>query len=160
MRYRKLLPLAGILTGLMACSSTFASELYVFPAKGQSDAQMEQDKYNCYQWAVKNTGYNPANPPQVGTTTVIAEPYRPAGNVARGAVRGAAIGGISGGDAGKGAAVGAIGGGVFGGMRHQRQVESQRQHAAAQQSAQSSAMRNDYNRAYSACLEGKGYTVR
>ena len=74
MRYIKLPSLAGLLAG----SSISASELYVFPAKGQSDAQ--KDKYSCYQWARKNTAYDPVNPPRVSTTTASAEPYRPGGN--------------------------------------------------------------------------------
>ncbi|MCP3867568.1 MAG: hypothetical protein GY703_05630 [Gammaproteobacteria bacterium] len=160
MRNRKLPVVTGLLACLLAGSSAPASELYVFPGKGQSEAQMEQDKFSCYQWARKNTGYDPTNPPRVSTTTTSSQPYRPGGDVVRGAAKGAIVAGIADGDAGKGAAVGAIGGGVFGGMRHQRRVESQRQQAAANQSARSSAMRSDYNRAYSACLEGKGYTVR
>jgi len=160
MRSKELLLITCMLGALLTGGAVTAADLYVFPSKGQSDAQMEKDKYSCYEWARKNTGYDPVNPPQVSTTTPSSQPYRPGRNILGGAAKGAIVAGIADGDAGKGAAVGAIGGGVFGGMRDQRRVESQRQQAAAQQSAQMSAMRSDYNRAYSACLEGKGYTVR
>ena len=36
-----------------------AQELIIFPSQGQSDDQMEQDKYTCYQWAKKETGLYP-----------------------------------------------------------------------------------------------------
>ena len=67
------------------------------------------------------------------------------------------------GDAGKGAAIGAASGGVMGGMRRQDQVRQQEQvqeRWAQEQAAQYAQKRNHYNRAYGACLEGKGYTVK
>ncbi len=150
---------AVLFTGVVLCNPVFA-DVYVYPAKGQSTEKMEQDKYACYQWAKKNTGYDPTNPPRASTTTVSTEPYRAGRNVLGGAAKGAVVAGISGGDAGKGAAVGAIGGGVFGGIRHQRRASAQRQQAASQQSAELSAMRSEYDRAHAACLEGRGYTVK
>src|SRR5436189_69622 len=71
----------------------------------------------------------------------------------------AAIGAIAG-DAGKGAAIGAVGGGV-GGRAGQKQAN-----AAAQQKAQDEAKqaqantKTEFNKAFGACLEGKGYTVK
>ena len=41
------------------------AELYVFPAKGQSQQQTEQDKFSCYGWAKNQTGFDPMNPPRV-----------------------------------------------------------------------------------------------
>jgi len=34
-----------------------AQELMIFPAKGQSEDQMEKDKFECYSWAKKQTGF-------------------------------------------------------------------------------------------------------
>ena len=34
-------------------------EMYVFPAKGQTASQQNQDEAACYQWAVQNTGSDP-----------------------------------------------------------------------------------------------------
>jgi hypothetical protein len=141
-----------------------AQELIVFPAKGQSDDQMEQDKFACYGWAKKESGFDPMAPP----TATAPPPQKEAqqGGVVKGAARGALVGvavGAIAGDAGKGAAIGAAGGGLVGGMRRndQRRREEQNQQQWEQdQARQYSQNRNTYNRAYSACLEGKGYTVK
>ena len=77
--------------------------------------------------------------------------YRGRG-VARGAVGGLVIGNVAGGSGSKGAAAGALMGGLSSGARDNRRRSAQQQSAA--QSQQS------YNRAYGACLEGRGYTVR
>jgi hypothetical protein len=61
--------------------------------------------------------------------------------------------------AGKGAAIGAVVGTVAGGVHQQRkdQAVQVQTHANQQQAQQALA---SYNRAYAACLEGRGYTVR
>ena len=33
--------------------------LYFYPTKGQTKEQQERDRYDCYQWAKKQTGYDP-----------------------------------------------------------------------------------------------------
>lgn len=33
----------------------------VYPSEGQSDEQRARDRYECYQWAVDETGYDPAS---------------------------------------------------------------------------------------------------
>ena len=144
--------------------SALASDLYVFPSQGQSQEQMERDKFDCYQWAKQNTGFDPMAAP----TTTSPPPQRtaPTTSPLRGAARGAAGGAIVGaiaGDTGKGAAIGAASGAVFGGARRREQVRRQQeaeQQWANQQAANYQQRRNEYNRAYAACLEGKGYTVR
>lgn len=141
-----------------------AQELIVFPAKGQSNDQMEQDKFSCYTWAKNESGFDPMAPP----TATAPPPQKEAqqGGVVRGATRGALVGVAAGaiaGDAGKGAAIGAASGGLLGGMRRgdQRRREEHNQKQWEQdQARQYSQSRNTYNRAYSACLEGKGYTVK
>lgn len=146
-----LLLLATLVSGNIA-----AQDVYIYPMKGQSQKQLEQDKFECYSWAKKNTGFDPMQAPQATTPPPAKE--TPKGGVARGAVGGAVVGGIAG-DAGKGAAIG----GVVGGTRRHRQVtrEQQKQEQWAQeQSAQHQRSRNDYNRAYGACLQGRGYTVK
>lgn len=141
-----------------------AQELIVFPAKGQSNDQMEQDKFSCYTWAKNETGFDPMAPP----TATAPPPKKEAqeGGVVRGAARGALVGVAAGaiaGDAGKGAAIGAAGGGLLGGMRRgdqRRREEHNQKQWEQEQVNQYSQSRNSYNRAYSACLEGKGYTVK
>lgn len=134
--------------------------LYVFPANNQDAATQEADEMACFNWAKNQTGYDPINPTQV----VGAEVDRSADGTAIvgagvGAAGGAAIGAIAG-DAGKGAAIGAIVGGVRG--RRAKVVGDQRQQQANDQgaAAKEKELANDYNKAFSACMEGKGYTVK
>ena len=74
---------------------------------------------------------------------------------ARGAAGGAVIGAI-GGNAGKGAAAGAAAGTMVGGHRA-RQNQAARQQSAE---AQKQGKINTYNRAFAACMEGRGYTMK
>jgi hypothetical protein len=134
--------------------------MYVYPAKGQSAEQTENDEEACYKWAVQQSGYDPLNP----TTAVPAQvDSGPDGSAVKGAAGGAlvglAIGSISG-HAGEGAAYGAIGG-ALAGRRRGNQEQQQQQQANNQAAAQANAnMVDSFKKAYSVCLEGKGYTVQ
>lgn len=134
--------------------------LYVFPSKGQDQATQDTDETACYKWAMNQTGYNPMDP-----TTVVAQQVDsgPDGSMikggAGGAAAGAAIGAIAG-NAGEGAAIGAILGGLRGrraGMAQKEQQQQQNNQAAA---AANSNAKSDYNKAFTACMQGKGYTVQ
>ena len=149
--------LATMLFGADAFSqSNIAGPLnmYVFPAQGQDQAAQEQDEYACYKWAVEQSGIDPMNPPEVqadpnaGDGAII-------GTSARGAAAGAAVGAITG-SAGKGAAIGATLG-AFGGARRRGAAQAGAEQQAQQQQA---AMINSFKKAFAACLEGKGYTVK
>ena len=164
---RKKALIGMVMMGLILLSgAASAQELVVFPAKGQSQEQMEKDKSDCYTWAKQQTGFDPMQPPQ----TAQAQPPQsqgPSGDRVRGAARGAAIGAVVGeianDDAGKGAAAGAAAGTMAGGMKtrqNRRQQEQQQQQASQQQQAAYDQARDTYNRAFGACLEGKGYTVK
>jgi hypothetical protein len=65
------------------------------------------------------------------------------------------IGAIAG-DAGKGAAIGAVGGTVVGGSRARRNQRA----AQANSQAQTQGAMDTFNRAFAACMEGRGYTVK
>ena len=143
-----------------------AQELIVFPAQGQSEEQMANDKNSCYEWSVKETGVNPAQP-QPAAQAPPPQSQGPSGERIKGAARGAAIGAVVGeiadDDAGKGAAAGAAAGTMAGGMKtrsERRQQGQAQQEQAQQQEAAAAQNANDFNRAYSACMEGKGYTVK
>jgi len=160
--------LSAAVTVLVACFSDVASgqELVAFPAKGQSQEQMEKDKFDCYQWAKQQTGFDPMQA-QPSVQAASPQSQGPAGarikGAARGAVVGAVVGEIANDDAGKGAAAGAAAGAIGGGMRNRRQKRQQAEaqaQKAQQESAADAQKRETYNRAYSACLEGKGYTVK
>lgn len=150
---KKLLIITPLL--LCVCATAFAQP-YVFPAKGQSEQQMEQDKYSCYGWAKNQTGFDPMNPPKV----VVASTNESSAlrSAARGAAGGAIIGAIAG-NAGKGAAIGAATGGIGRGLMNRSKRNQQKQNAN-NQSAQISHQKSEYDRAYAVCLEGKGYSIR
>jgi hypothetical protein len=157
------LVIALALLGFVAAPVS-AQDPIIYPNKGQSQDQMEKDKYECYSWAKKQTGFDPMQTPQA--TAPPPQQEAPQGGVLRGGARGAAVGAVGGaiaGDAGKGAAIGAASGALIGGMRRRDQQRRQQQSQdqwAQQQTAQYSQNRNNYNRAFSACLEGRGYTVK
>lgn len=145
------------LVALFSASAVVAQEPYVYPTKGQNSSQVEQDKYSCYQWAKGQTGFDPMQAP-----TATAPPPPTRGGAVRGAAGGAALGAAVGaiaGDAGKGAAIGAASGGIIGGARRMRSRAEQEQYAQ-QQAAGYEQRRNEYYRAWGACMEGKGYTVK
>lgn len=144
----------------LGASVTTKVGMYVFPAKGQDAAQQDKDESACYTWAVQQSGVDPLNPPQVKAAQVPTGPDGAAiRGSARGAAGGAAIGAICG-DAGKGAAIGAVAGALRGRrasrVGHAMAQEGNNQ-AAAQQQAQ---LMDNFKKAYSVCLEGKGYTVK
>ncbi len=35
------------------------ADVYLYPRNGQSDAQTQQDRYECHSWAVSQTGFDP-----------------------------------------------------------------------------------------------------
>jgi hypothetical protein len=154
-----------LLTGLlMSMNLAFAQEPIIYPAKGQNSQQMEKDKGECYVWAKGQTGFDPMQPPQTSAPPPAQPP--PQGGVVKGAARGAVVGAAVGsfsGEAGKGAAAGAAAGGLVGGMKKKDQSQQQaaaQQQAADQQAAAYNQKRSSYNRAYGACMEGRGYTVK
>ena len=154
MTKNKLILMASIIT--FASSVSVQAEPYVYPAKGQSADQMEQDKYQCYVWGKQQTGYDPMNPPVASSGQAQTAPV--IGGAAKGAAGGAIIGAIAG-DAGKGAAIGAVTGTVARGARN-RGAMNQQQQQAQQQSAAMAQMQSEYDRAYAVCLEGRGYNVK
>lgn len=115
---------------------------FVYPKAGQSEQQQSKDRYECHQWAVQQTGFDPSTAPPVATAPPPAPGYgQPPppqqqrsgggflgignggmlqgtgvmGDAATGAALGAAGGAIAG-DAGKGAAIGAVASTLFGAL--------------------------------------------
>lgn len=135
-------------------------KLYVFPSKGQSQQQQKKDEFECYKWAMEQSGVDPLNLPKVEAAPAQTGPTGGAvKGAAKGAAAGAAIGAITG-DAGQGAAVGAVAGGLAGrraGKQGQAQANQQSQANAA---ATEQEIKNSFVKAFSVCIEGKGYTVK
>ena len=156
MRYRWSAAVIMASTLCLAGGQAWA-EVYAYPKQGQTQEQFEKDQFECHKWATGQTGFDPTKPQQ---TAAAPPPQR--GGAVRGAAGGAAAGAVGGaiaGDAGKGAAVGAAAGATAGALRQGRQ---NRQAAQAQQQAQAQAQAGqaEYDKAYAACLGGRGYQVR
>ena len=116
---------------------------YAYPNAGQSEQLQSQDRFECHQWSVSQTGFDPSrapplasNPPPppgsaYGGQPQMQQPNRGGflgignggmlpgsgmvGDAATGAALGAAGGAIAG-DAGKGAAIGAVSSTLFGAL--------------------------------------------
>jgi len=145
-----------------------STQVYFYPKNGQSAEQQDRDRYECYLWAVKQTGFDPSDPSLAPHQRVKVAPMPPSGHgVAVGAVTGAVIGAAVArpGDKAGGAVVGAIAGATIGAAsdaaREQEarrlQERYDREHAA--RTAQIERQAEDYRRAMAACLEGRGYSV-
>lgn len=134
--------------------------LFVYPAKGQNQSQQKKDEYECYVWAIDQSGIDPLNTPKVEAPAPETGPTGGAVvGAAKGAAAGAAIGAIAG-DAGKGAAIGAVAGGLRGRQQGKQAQAQANQQAQSQASAQEQAMKDSFKKALSVCLEGKGYTIK
>src|SRR5688572_1574370 len=137
-----------------------AMKLYVFPAKGQSQQQQKIDEFECYKWSMEQSGVDPFNLPKIEAPPPETGPT--GGGVrgaARGAAAGAAIGAITG-DAGEGAAVGAVAGGLAGRRAAKNQQAQRNQQAQADVAKQEKDLKDNFVKGFSACLEGKGYTIK
>ena len=134
--------------------------LYVFPSKDQTKDQQELDEYKCYKWAKEQTGFDPVNPKKVQAKQVDRSVDGTAvRGAARGAAAGAAIGAIAG-DAGEGAAIGAVVGGLRGRRAKVVGNEMEQQQNNQMAAAKEKELKDNFNKAFSACMEGKGYTVK
>jgi Glycine-zipper domain len=160
-RFVVLSSIVWLLIFVLASVRSSAQEPYVYPAKGQSQAQQDKDRYECHAWAAQQTGFDPSSPQSSNASA--SKQYQPSQpHVVRGAARGAALGAVGGaitGDAGKGAGAGAAMGGLAGGFRRRDERRQQANAQASDTSAAASNQRTSYNRAMAACLQGRGYTV-
>lgn len=158
-------------------------DMFAFPRNNQSADQQLKDESDCYGMARQRTGIDTQAPVPTGPSAeeIAAAQKQAADNApkaqggrlrgaARGAAGGAAIGAIAG-DAGTGAGAGAVAGTMRGGMQ-QRQANAQsKQQAAAQATAaqkkateQLQAQHQEgidtFQRAFSACMDARGYSVK
>lgn len=147
----------------MLSLNSYADEPFIYPQEGQDAQQIQEDKFECYGWATEQSGFDPMQRPTASTPP----PQQTQGpSTGRSVALGAAVGGLGGaigGEFGKGAAAGAAVGLLGGGIRsksHQTSQQQQQKEWAQQQTAEYNRNRDNYNRAFSACMEGRGYTVR
>ena len=154
---------------LIFSGASAAQDMVVYPAQGQSNEQMEKDKFACYGWAKNQSGFDPMQMPTATSPPPSRDKKSVGGSAVAGGVAGGVGGGIIGGIAGgrkgakRGALIGGLTGGAFGGMRsssQNRQTEARRKQWEQEQANQYMQKRNLYNRNYAACMEGKGYSVK
>jgi hypothetical protein len=132
--------------GVALAAPVWAQQQFVYPQKKQSQQQQDIDTAECTRWAKGQSGVDPnapQQPDQVGSN---------ARGAVRGGAKGAALGaavGAIGGNAGKGAAAGAVVGGVAG-----------RRGSKMQKQAAQAGATDSYQRAFAACMEGRGYSVK
>jgi len=122
--------------------------MYFYPVNGQTDAQQDRDRYECYRWAVRETGTDP------GMTAVREVPPLPPPPVVR-----------DGGAVVAGAATGAVVGAAMGAAAQEARAQATEhayQQAQAQRQAEAAAARaplDGFRRAMAACMGGRGYRV-
>jgi hypothetical protein len=148
----------AVVTPLPAHATSAGPVLY--PTKGQSVKTQDQDKYECYDWAKGQSGFDPAQGPAPApsgspTTTTSSS----TNTMVQGALGAAAIAELSNHNAGKGAAAGALGATVFDRVKQRQQAQAGNSQAAQQQAARSQ-QQSTYGRAFGACMEGRGYVVK
>jgi hypothetical protein len=149
------------LAAVLLSSAAAAQELVIYPKEGQSPEQQEKDRFECYQFGRDTTGFDPMAPP----TATAPRPEQQGPSAGQRAVRGAVVGGTVGAITGnssrakKYAGAGAATGALVGGMSSADTRRAQEQWEREQQ-AQYAQRRNQYNRAFAACMEGRDYTVR
>ena len=164
----------ALVTGMAAGGSAVAQDLFIYPSGGQSAEQQRRDSLECRLWAIDQTGFdptaplpnNPSAPPQAAQLPVQGPGI--ARSTARGAVVGTAAGAIAG-NTGRGALAGAAGGAILGTARVGDQRRAQQQASAdwarqqqireAEQQQLLIYRRQMFNRAVTACMEGRGYSV-
>jgi outer membrane lipoprotein SlyB len=145
------------------------TQVYFYPKKGQTTEQQSRDHYECYNWAVQQTGFDPSQssiPPERRVKVVPMPP--PGHDTAILAIAGAVLGALIAGPrhAGAGALIGAGSGAVVGAAsdvsRQQQARQMEEAYANRDQAldARYEGQARNFRRAMSACLEGRGYSVQ
>jgi hypothetical protein len=143
------------------------TQVYVYPTGGQTQDQLGRDRYECHLWAVKQSSFDPSVTAVLPRQRVQVVPMPPSGSdTVAGAVTGAIIGAVVARDPGAGAVGGAILGGAAGavsdGQREARAKAVQERYDQRDNArmAKLDEQAGNYRRALTACLEGRGYTVK
>jgi YMGG-like Gly-zipper len=158
--------------------------LFAYPKNQQSAEQQQKDEGECFASAKQQSGIDPQVPPAPAKTEEQkkAEQKAAADNAkqvkggrvrgaARGAAGGAAVGAIADDEAGKGAAAGATVGTMAGGAKQRQANKASKQQAAQataqkQQQEEAQAKANyqqgvdTFKRAFSACMDARGYSIK
>jgi len=164
---------APMAVGPLAVAPVDVAPQYFYPQRSQPEGLQDRDRYECYRWAVAQTGSDP------GMTTVRADnagvaqrgvylpPRAGAGEVVGGALTGALLGAAvsSPRQAGPNAVIGAIFGAAIGaasGEARNRAIDEAQQREERRQELAAQRARvpvDNFRRAMSACMHGRGYQV-
>jgi hypothetical protein len=148
---------------------TAITQIYFYPTNGQSTEQQSRDHYACYNWAMDQTGFDPSASSIAPEQRVRVVPMPPPGyDTVAMSIAGAVLGALIGGPyhAGEGALIGAAGGAMAGAAADVSRQEAARQMEEAYQNRdQARDLHKEkkalqFRRAMSACMEGRGYTVK
>jgi hypothetical protein len=145
------------------------TQIYFYPNNRQSTERQSRDHYECYNWAVEQTGFDPSKSSISPEQRVRIVPMPPPGyDTVNMSIAGAVLGALIAGPhhAGGGALFGAASGAMVGALSDSSRQESARQLEEAYQNRdQARDLRKEkkalqFRRAMSACMEGRGYTVK
>jgi hypothetical protein len=164
---------------LLARLALAGDQPYVYPAAGQSDSQVADDRYACHRDAVDRSGFDPVNaalkPPVRAEKVVVPVPKNEAGgSTAKGMLTGAVAGGVIGAATdnhpGEIAVAGAVLGTIIGGAIESEGARKAEDQAKAEADAKMrdqqsriaalDSRQEAYRRAFTACMEARHYSVR
>ena len=145
-------------------------KLYIVPRDGQSREQQAQDTSYCRIWAEEQTGVDPdvskaklemLKEEQMSAVSTRRE--EPGGRIIRGAAVGAGMGALEKNiddEVGRGAAQGALGAAIIS-RRQRRQTEQiDDGNIRVQKIRKLESQYEEYRRAFSACMDARGYSVK
>ncbi len=139
--------------------------VYAYPENGQSADQQSRDRYECSVWAVHQTGFDPSAPNVPPEDRVVVAGPPPGTGTAIGAIAGAVIGAAISPpwDRGAGAVFGGLTGAMIGTASDVSRAQQNQMAMNEEERRQAMTMEHkasDYRRALSACLSGRGYSVK
>jgi hypothetical protein len=148
--------------------------VYVFPTSDQTPQEQNADEATCYDWAVQKTGTDPFEVSKQAQADQMqaSEAMNQTGQIGKGAgvhgaVGGAAVGALIGEIASDDAGSGAAWGAGIGAVHHRRKGRRAQKQAQTQVAADATVTQmghaerlDDFNKAFSVCLEGKDYMVK
>lgn len=137
--------------------------LFVYPSGGQDAAKQGTDEQECYAWAQQTTGMDPRNPPsaqQAATAPQQDTAQAGAAGAVRGGLTGALLANATDNKWETAAAAGMVIGARRGATGARRRNEQAQQEAVAEQQQASQQEVQQFRNAFSACIEGRDYTVK
>ncbi|MFO1224761.1 MAG: hypothetical protein U1E90_16840 [Burkholderiaceae bacterium] len=152
-------PPRGDLPPPVASAPRAQQPMYFYPELSQDEAKQDRDRYECYRWAVRETGVDPGMTP-VREVPPPRAAVRDGGEVAAGAATGAIAGAVVAGPrrGAEGMIIGALFGTLVGAAAQESRVQSA-EAVYARRQAQAQVPMDNFRRAMGACMQGRGYRV-